>query len=316
MFNDYDNPHNKLRQMPLYPKGREIKVFTFFLFLLCLISCKQKEDSITFIFTGDLMPDRGIRKIIEQKGIEPLFRNLPYDLHAVDFTVANMECAVCDSGMFKVDKRFAFRANPEWMSGFRRLGINIVSLANNHSGDCGESGLLQTLAYILKSDIQVVGANSNPHWADAPLLISRNKIRVTLFASGFLKSDSPYMCHATAEELIKRIPIYKAGHPGTVIILLLHWGVEGKTKPEKIQVQEAHSLIDAGVDVLIGTHPHVVQTIEHYKNGLIFYSLGNFIFDNNRPPENKGMLGKLVIEQGHVVAMDTVTFNIYSGNGR
>jgi poly-gamma-glutamate capsule biosynthesis protein CapA/YwtB (metallophosphatase superfamily) len=280
------------------------------------MGCREPEPSVTFVFTGDLMPDRGIRRGIEQKGIEPLFRNLPYDLNAVDYTVANLECAVCDSKALKVEKRFAFRANPEWLPGFRKQGINIVSLANNHSGDYGESGWVQTLTNVRRSDMYAVGANQDPLLAGAPLVISSGKIKVALFASDFLKSDSRYMCRASALELEKRIRNFKAGHPQTVVVLLLHWGVEGKGIPTTGQVKEAHGLVDAGVDVLVGTHPHVVQPVEHYKTGLIFYSLGNFIFDNNLPPQNKGMMVRLAIGQGHVVAMDTVTFNVYSGYGR
>lgn len=294
-----------------------ISCFGKILFLSCLLSsCREQEPSVTFVFTGDLMPDRGIRTAIEQKGIEPLFRNLPYDVHGVDYTIANLECAVCDSGTFKMNKRFAFRANSDWLPDFRKHGINIVSVANNHSGDCGESGLLQTLAYVRRADMFAVGANANPEWVGAPLVISRGKIRIALFSSSLLKADSRYMCHAPVAELIKRIHTYKEDHPGTVILLLLHWGIEGKTKPESGQVQDAHNLIDAGVDVLLGTHPHVVQPVEHYKNGLIFYSLGNFIFDNNRPPEDRGLMVRLAIGQGHVVAMDTVSFHVFSGYGR
>jgi poly-gamma-glutamate synthesis protein (capsule biosynthesis protein) len=262
------------------------------------------------------MPDRGIRTAIEQKGIESLFRNLPYDLHAVDYAVTNLECAVCDSGTLKVDKRFAFRTNPDWLNGFQKHGINIVSVANNHSDDCGESGLLQTLAYVRRARMYVVGANVNPECAGAPLVISRGKIKIALFSSSLLKSNSRYMFHPPVGELIKRIQTYKSDHPGTVILLLLHWGVEGKTEPENWQIQDAHQLIDAGVDVLVGTHPHVVQSVEHYKHGLIFYSLGNFIFDNNRPPEDRGLMARLEIGQGHVLAMDTVSFRVFSGYGR
>jgi len=293
-----------------------ISCFGKILLFLCLMSCSEHEPTVTFVFTGDLMPDRGIRKVIEKKGIEPLFRNLPYDLNAVDFTIANLECAVCDSATLKVDKRFAFRANPEWLRGFRKHGINIVSLANNHSGDCGESGLLHTLANVQRADMYAVGANANPVWKGAPLLISKGRIRVTLFASSLLKSDSRCMCRASVAELEKRIRTYKTSFPHTVVMLMLHWGIEGAANPTVGQVKDAHRLIDAGVDVLVGAHPHVVQPVEHYKNGLIFYSLGNFIFDNNRPPENKGMMTRLEIGQGHVVDMDRVTFNVYSGYGR
>ena len=292
-----------------------MKRYGLILFLFCFMGCKQKP-TLTLVFVGDLMPDRGIRKAIEQKGIEPLFQNLPYDLNAVDYAVANMECAVCDSTIVKEKKQFAFRANPEWLPEFQKHGISIVSLANNHSNDCGESGLLQTLANVRRADMYAVGANANQAWAGAPLLISKGKIRIALFASSLLKSDSRFMCHASAVELRKRIRNYKADHPHTVIVLLLHWGMEGAAIPTTIQVKEAHDLVDAGVDVLVGTHPHVVQPVEHYKNGLIFYSLGNFIFDNNRPPENRAMMARLEIEQGHVMVMDTVTFNVYSGYGR
>lgn len=287
--------------------------YRYLVFLLFFISCRQQDPTITLVFTGDLMLDRGIRKAIEQKGVEHLFQNLPYDLHAVDYTVANLECAVCDSVLLKVDKRFSFRANPEWLPCIRKQGINIVSLANNHSADGGENGLLETLASIRKAGIYPVGANAKPEHTGAPILISKGEIRIALFASSFLKSDSRYIYHARVTELTKRMHAYKTLYPSTVIVLMLHWGVEGRTKPENAQIQEAHSLIEAGVDVLVGSHPHVVQAVEHYKKGLIFYSLGNFIFDNNRPPQDKGMLAKLVIGEGHLVGVDTVTFKVYSG---
>lgn len=283
---------------------------------LCLMGCREQEPAVTFVFAGDLMPDRRIRAVIEQKGIESLFRNLPYDLRAVDYTVVNLECAVCDSTTAKVKKRFAFRANPEWLSGFRKHGISILSLANNHSGDCGESGLLQTLDRVQGSEMYAVGANKNPQRAGIPLVISRGKIRIALFASSFLKSDSRYMCRASAKELEERIRMYKANYPHTVVVLLLHWGVEGAAHPTTGQVEDAHRLVDAGVDVLVGTHPHVVQPVEYYKTGLIFYSLGNFIFDNNQPHQNRGMMARLQIGEGRVVNMDTITFNSYPGNGR
>ncbi|HLP06469.1 MAG TPA: CapA family protein [Paludibacter sp.] len=264
---------------------------------------------------GDLMPDRGIRNEIEKKGTAVLFRGLPYALETVDFTVANLECAVCDSGITKVDKRFAFRATPKWLPGFRKHGVNIVSLANNHSADCGEDGLLQTLAFAKHSGIYTVGANSDSTLVGTPLVISRGKTRVALFSSSFLKSGSKYICHALAKKLEKRIRNYKANYPHTIVVLLLHWGIEGMANPTSGQVQDAHLLVDAGVDVLVGTHPHVVQPIERYKNSLIFYSLGNFIFDNSLPPRNKGMMARLEIRQGQVVDMDTATFNIYSRHG-
>lgn len=262
------------------------------------------------------MPDRGIRKTIEKKGIETLFRNLPYNLNMVDYTVVNLECAVCDSTIRKENKKFAFRANPEWLPYFRKHGINIVSLANNHSGDYGESGLLQSLNFIRRSKMSTTGANENPVWKGAPLLITKGKIRIALFSASLLKTDSKYMNHASVAELEKCIRTYKTNFPHTVIVLMLHWGIEGAVHPTAVQIQEAHQLVDAGVDVLVGSHPHVVQPVERYKAGLIFYSLGNFIFDNNCPPENKGMMARLEIGQGCVVAMDTVTFNVYSGYGR
>ena len=292
-----------------------ISCFSKIVCLLCLVGCRQQEPTVTFVFAGDLMPDRGIRNAIEKKGIEPLFQHLPYDFNAVDYAVANMECAVCDSSIEKENKKFAFRANPEWMGGIRKHGINIVSLANNHSSDYGDRGLLQTLDCIRKSDMYAIGANKNRAWAGVPLLISKGKIKVALFSSSLLKSDSRYMCHASVAELEKRIRIYKANHPCTVMILLLHWGVEGKEKPENEQVQNAHSLINAGVDVIVGTHPHVVQPIEQYKKGLILYSLGNFIFDNQHSPENTGMMARIKIGQGSVVVMDTATYKIYTGYG-
>lgn len=291
-----------------------MRYFVFIVMLFVVMGCRQ-EPTLTFVFVGDLMPDRGIRKVIEQKGIDALFERLPYNLNTVDYTVANLECAVCDTTLNKENKRYTFRANPEWLQGFRRNGINIVSVANNHSGDYGENGFLQTLYHVRKSAMYAVGGSAQKSLSGAPLIVFRGKIRVALFSSDLLKSGNPYMCHASVAALKKRVNTFKAGNPDTQIIVLLHWGVEGKLKPESKQIQEAHSLIDAGADVLIGTHPHVVQPMEQYKKGLIFYSLGNFVFDNRHTPENTGMMVRLKIGAEGITAMDTTTYKVYTGYG-
>ncbi len=278
----------------------------FFLVVSCLfvVSCKliPDETSVNITFVGDLLLDRGVRQRIINIGEESLFKP---DIDSVfsesDYVVANLECPATKINQ-PINKRFIFRAEPEWLKTLRVHGITHLNMANNHSMDQGRKGLFDTYKNICKYGMIPVGYGDNYILSCKPVLICSEPRNVYLLSSVMVPSenwvflnDKPCVCEATVKELAGIIKKLKSKDNNAVVILQLHWGAENTLKPVISQKQQAHQLVDAGVDVIIGHHTHTIQTIENYKGKSIFYSIGNFIFDAKKPINKKGLLVQLKV---------------------
>jgi poly-gamma-glutamate capsule biosynthesis protein CapA/YwtB (metallophosphatase superfamily) len=294
--------------------GNQLSVFSRMV-VLCFISaflsgCNGKSDNLTILFAGDLMPDRGTRELIEVHEMDFLFENVCNTFRNADFTVANLECVACDTTCKPVDKKFTFRANPEWLSSLKRNGITHVMLANNHSCDFGEKGVKQTISNLNKCAIMPIGFSPNKNATSEPVLIKKGENVVAVFSSCLLKQNCKSISSESVSGLSERIKAFKSTHPTFFIIVCLHWGVEMKLKPTTEQTLQAHQLIQAGAGAIIGHHPHVVQTIEVYRGNYIFYSLGNFVFDSHHSPGNRGILTKLTISNGNIASISVIPYLI------
>jgi poly-gamma-glutamate synthesis protein (capsule biosynthesis protein) len=169
-----------------------------------------------------------------------------------------------------------------------------VSLANNHTLNFGETGLKDTFNYLIQAGIKYVGAGNNEQEAYAPVYLEEKGIR---FA--FLAYDDAFFTPASYEAGGNRAgaafmrpdkmaaAVKEADKKADFVIVSLHAGVEYVAEPNEAQVNFAHAAIEAGADLVLGHHPHVVQTMERYKGKYIFYSLGNFVFDQPQLQETK-----------------------------
>ena len=292
----------------LLPCGRLCILFG--LISVLFAGCTGKNEGLTIVFAGDLMLDRGTRELIEVKGVDDLFENVHDVTGSSDFTVANLECAACDSTCKPVDKKFNFRANPEWISSLYKNGITHLVLANNHSFDFGEDGIKQTVSNLQHTGIKPIGYSQNNNTASEPTILHKGNDSVAIFSSCFLKMNNRSVSSENASTLTEKISAFKLKHPAYILLVCLHWGIEMDNRPSEEQIQQAHQLIDAGADAILGHHPHVVQPIELYKGKYIFYSLGNFIFDNHHSPANKGIIAKLSITKGNIESVRVIPFNI------
>ena len=275
-----------------------------------LLGCTEKEQHLNLLFAGDMMLDRGTRKVIERKNIDYLFQEVKPVFLKQDAVLVNFEGTACDTRLSASSKAFCFRADTAWLPRLKHNGITAVSLANNHSGDFGSEGLRQTAASLHNNKITTLGYQEQ---ADpcAPFLLEKNDIHVAIFSSALLfEKEAAGSCHESDALLCKRISQFKQQHPAYHVILCLHWGIEMQLTPEKKQTEQAHAFIDAGADLIIGHHPHVVQPIEQYKNKYIFYSLGNFIFDNEQSPSNKGIFGCFSVTAKHIELKEVIPFTI------
>lgn len=177
--------------------------------------------------------------------------------------------------------------NPKFLDAFVSAGIDVVSIANNHIYDFGKVGLFDTISYLDSVGIRHVGAGRNAREAHSPVIVHEKGRRIALLAyygggeAPKATSRRPGVANRTIESIRTDITRISNQDDSTFVVVSLHWGTEKAAFPDRNQVDFAHAVIDAGADLIIGHHPHVLQGIEKYKAGVIVYSLGNLVFGGN-----------------------------------
>ena len=275
------------RRWTLDNKRRTRAFFTFLPFYLFTFPCfGQLSDTLHIAFTGDILLDRGVREQIAVTSADSLFSPSVDSLLArCDVVVGNLECPVTTLRR-PVYKRFIFRGEPAWLDVLRRHGFTHLNLANNHSIDQGREGLLDTRRHILQAGMVPVGAGVTLREAAEPVLLSSRPRPVWLLVSQRLPLENfpllpfkPSVSQESLDTLCRRISTLRSQSPGACILVSLHWGTEHTLEPTLTQRRQAHRIIDAGADAIIGHHTHTFQTVETYRGRPIYYSIGNFIFD-------------------------------------
>ena len=278
-----------------------------------LVSCSQQQEtsepnSLTLVFTGDVLLDRDVRPYVEREGVEALFAGVDSVFRQADAVVINLECPLTDT-IAPVNKHYIFRADTQWAVGLHKAGITHAALANNHTYDQGRQGLLSTYNHLKQVGIEPLGFGYTKQERLQPAIIQKGKLEVALFNSVTLPlenwydlEDRPGMCQASASALAETIRAYRQDHPQTKIVAVLHWGVEYQTVPSMQQRLDAQTLIAAGADAIIGHHPHVAQPFRLIEGKPVFYSLGNFVFDQTLPVANEAMMAQLTMQGDSIVA--------------
>ncbi len=263
----------------------------------------QKRDaefkSVSIILTGDMMLSRAVGKKMENLGDFSFpFLKISDFLNSADLVFGNLETPISDGGKNQ-GSIYSFRSDPRVVEGLSFSNFGVLSLANNHIWDYGKEALLDTLKTLKENNISPVGVGENFEAANALVIkeVKNAKIGFLAFTDLYPSSlgagnNYPGISNFNLDRIIKHISDIRISRAVDLLFVSLHWGEEYKEVPSAKQKEIAKKLIDAGADVIIGHHPHVVQEFEEYKNGLIFYSLGNFIFDQNFSEET--MSGYLV----------------------
>ncbi|MDR1400093.1 MAG: CapA family protein [Treponema sp.] len=236
---------------------------------------------------GDVLLDRGADKLLMAEGPQSIFGGTAEFLATADLTLINLECAVTDRGT-PVPKTYTFRASPLSMPALRASGIDAVLLANNHAFDYGDEGLLDSLKHIKEAGIGVLGVGLNEAEAAAPFLFE-NTARVFGIASfpseknGWdglsvaAAEDKAGLLHAGKDGAAKLAAQFSTDD-SVLDIVLFHGGEEWTDEPDEATRAIYTSLIDRGADLLIGSHPHVVQGFEWIQEKPVFWSLGDYVF--------------------------------------
>lgn len=269
---------------------------------LLLSVSAYSADTLNIIFTGDILLDRGVRRVISHHGVDHLFSDgIDSVFRSAQIVVGNLECPATkiESPVFK---QYIFRSEPEWLDTLRQHGITHLNLANNHSIDQGREGLLDTKRNIKEAGMVPIGAGASMQEAAGPVLLASSPRKVWLVPSLRLAlenysylTDKPCVSQEPMNSLMQRVFQLRKADSTAVIIVSLHWGGEHTLKPVPRQRMEAHQLILAGADALICHHTHTLQTIETFRGKPIYYSIGNFIFDPTHPINAEACIVRLKI---------------------
>ena len=263
-------------------------------------------DTITVTFAGDVLLDRGVREKISADDVESLFSPSVDSLFSVsDVVVGNLECPVTLIHAPR-QKKYIFRGEPEWLTTLKQHGFTHLNMANNHTIDQGRRGLLDTRQRVMEAGMVPIGAGATMEEAAQPVLLAQSPRKVWMVASLRLALENyaylpsrPCVSQESFDMLLQRVASLRRDDPGCYIIVSLHWGGENTMHPLLDQKVEAHRLIDAGADLLVGHHTHTLQDIEQYQGKHIFYSIGNFIFDPLKPQHSKAC-----VVTAHITAND------------
>lgn len=230
------------------------------------------ESAVTVLAVGDMMLDRNVRKKMTEEGYGYPWKTLNRFLKGSDIVLANLEGSFTDFPSKTIDfknKTLQFTFDAGAVPVLARLGFTHFSLANNHTLNFGKEGLRQSKEYLSKAGLAFFGDPLNEENLSVEKVVRGKRIAFVGYHEFSGGVENVYN------------EIKKLKDRGNFVVVMPHWGIEYERDFSKGQQEKAYHFIDAGADLVLGAHPHVVQPIELYKNRAIFYSLGNFVFDQD-----------------------------------
>ena len=251
-----------------------------------------EEAPVTLLFGGDVyLSDHVLNAYDGAGGIDGVLdQTLQEAIGAADLFMVNQEFPFSSRGTPAPDKQYTFRLAPERISVLAGIGPDLVTLANNHALDYGADALLDTCAALDAAGIGRVGAGANLEEAGRALILEAGGLRIGFIGASRVfpvwdwaaSGTRPGMLTAYDEEVLLDA-VTRARGQCDYLVVYVHWGIERETMPEDYQRSLAYRCIDAGADLIVGSHPHVLQGIEYYQGKPILYSLGNFVFGSSIP---------------------------------
>lgn len=250
------------------------------------------DESVILLFGGDVYLSDHVLSAYDQNGgiggvLDQGYRRA---IAEANFFIVNEEFPFSSRGTPAEDKQYTFRLAPERVRLFQEMGIDLVTLANNHALDYGVDALLDTIDILDGAGILHVGAGENLAAAAQPVILEASGKRIGVIGAsrvvpevswGAGKEQPGMLLAYDSSQLLEEIRSTR--ETTDFLVVYLHWGVEREDTPKDYQRELGRACIDAGADLVIGSHPHVLQGIEYYNGKPIVYSLGNFVFGSSIP---------------------------------
>ncbi len=262
---------------------------------------------VRLLFGGDVMLSRNVGRVARERRDPSLpFREIASAFQQADIGFVNLESPFTRDPR-KRGQGMIFKALPEMAYGLKHAGVDVVSTANNHVRDCGAEGVQFTRQVLAGHGIHAAGTGGTAEEAHRGVILSRYGIRFGFLAYTYDQRNGNYFDDddriAMMDLRALRNDMAALRTRADVVIVSMHAGAEYRKQPNSQQVEFGQAAIDAGASLVVGHHPHVVQQVEVYKNGLILYSLGNLIFDQKSPKETtEGLLAEVIFRQNRLSA--------------
>lgn len=255
---------------------------------------KQAFERVTLSFAGDISFAEGYANMVSYHSrgndiAQCITPDLIARMDSADIMMVNNEFTYSNRGAPLSGKTFTFRAKPEMAENLLKLSVDIVSLANNHVFDYGETALIDTLDTLDHYEIPYVGAGRNLEEAKKIVYMEKGGMKIAFVSATQVERSYVFTKEATdssagvlrtfSPEVFLEV-IRRAEETSDFVVVYVHWGTEGVNQFEGDQQLLGHQYIDAGADLVIGDHPHCLQGVEYYKGVPIFYSLGNYWFNS------------------------------------
>lgn len=265
----------------------------------------EPAPEVRVVFGGDVMLARGVGRVATlRKDPAWPFRSIADFLARADLAFVNLESPFAPPGM-REGAGMIFKARSEMVAGLTLAGIDVVSLANNHVRDCGASGIDHTLELLASQRIAVAGVAQDPEDLRGGVVLERHGLRFGFLAytydqrNGNYQNDDPRIALLHVDSMCEDVAALR--DRTNFVVVSMHAGSEYRAKPDRQQVEFARAAIDAGASVVAGHHPHVLQPEEVYREGLIFYSLGNLVFDQSQRKETReSVLAEVIFRDGRI----------------
>jgi poly-gamma-glutamate synthesis protein (capsule biosynthesis protein) len=282
------------------------------------------KDYLRAIFVGDVLLSRYVADSV-YKNFNGDYRNIfsyvePF-LQGADIVFGNLENPVTEERMTirdNIDSLLrtpvagvaslvnvccSFGAEVQALDALKWAGFNVVNIANNHSGDAGVKGIEETVYNLREIDLNYVGGGLDSYEAHEPYVYNKNNIKIGILGYSNILSSKTWKATETKagislydDNMVKK-DIMLTKNVADIVIVSMHFGEEGDISPDPNEIQIAHSIVDSGANIVIGHHPHVVLPVEVYSDGLVAYSLGNFVFDEDSYDKSAGLLLEIFINK-------------------
>ena len=248
----------------------------------------SEELCTSIVFTGDIEISEYVQSKYDSQGIDGVASSeIQSLLNDATFSMINNEFCFSERGEQAPDKQYTFRVKPTYVTILNELGVDIAGLANNHVLDYGHDALTDTFTTLTDAGIEYTGAGNSLEEASKLIVKTDAAGRTYGFLAAshvipvgswnVLNSQPGEFCFYDETDLLNAIE--EADSQVDYLFVMVHWGVEHTTELEDYQVNDGYKMIDAGADAVIGMHSHCLQPVEFYNGKPIFYSLGNFIFN-------------------------------------
>jgi len=276
---------------------------------------KLRLPAITSIIAvGDIMLGDHVIYYLDKFGAHYPFDSTKHLLQFAHFTIGNLEAPFGTKGV-KFDKKFNFMVHPRYARGLVDAGFNVLNIANNHIMDFGEQALISTMETLDSIGIRYCGAGTNAANAGKPAILDYCGIKVGFIGCSltfpeefWAKKDSAGTFYPRENELIQHI--HDSEQQADFTVVSFHWGQELRTTPKPYQQFYAHLAIDAGADLILGHHPHVLQGLEIYNDRLIIYSLGNFAFGSYSNKSKDSIILKTYLTTGGLLYARVIPISV------